>query len=146
MSQDSKLKADFDPTLPTAAVAMGHWHMAAHSEQLEPHKALGVSVMGKPVVLYRKKDRGPVALEDRCPHRWAPLSGGRIDGDNIVCPYHGFKFCPRGLLAETSGRSGSPGMDSARVYPVLERDSHIWVWMGNGDTSVVRSGNHFLLP
>jgi len=89
--------------------------------------------MGKPVVLYRKKDGGPVALEDRCPHRWAPLSGGRIDGDNIVCPYHAFKFCPRGHLAEASGKSGSPAMDNVRVYPVIESDSNIWVWMGDGD-------------
>ncbi|WP_342619425.1 Rieske 2Fe-2S domain-containing protein [Rhodoferax sp. GW822-FHT02A01] len=127
------MQTDFEPALPTAAVAIGQWHIAAQSHQLEPHKPLGVSVMSEPVVLYRKKDGAPVALEDRCPHRWALLSGGRVDGDNIVCPYHGFKFCPRGHLIEISGKSGSPSMDSARVYAVIERDSLIWVWVGDGD-------------
>jgi phenylpropionate dioxygenase-like ring-hydroxylating dioxygenase large terminal subunit len=135
------MQTELKPALPTAAVAMGQWHIAAHSDQLEPHKPLGFSVMNNPVVLWRKKDGTPVALEDRCPHRWAPLSGGRIDGDNIVCPYHGFKFCPRGQLVDASGKSGAPGMESALVYPVMEADSQIWIWMGGGIPTLVPMAN-----
>lgn len=132
MSQTLNFQTDIEPPIPPDLLQGGHWHLAAHSRELQPHKSLGVSVRDKPVVLYRKKDGDPVALEDRCPHRWAPLSGGRIDGDNIVCPYHGFKFCPRGNLVQTPGNSGSPGMNSAMAYPVMESESKIWIWLGDG--------------
>ena len=110
----------------------GFWHMALPSAKLEPNKSVGILVQDEPIVLYRNKALLPVALEDRCPHRWARLSGGRVDGDNIVCPYHGFKFCPRGRLVVESEKSDSPGTGTARVFPVIERNSQIWIWLGDG--------------
>lgn len=109
------------------------WQLAANSDALASHKPLGIALMDKAIVLYRKVDGAPVALENRCPHRWAPLSDGRVDGDNIVCRSHGFKFCPRGHLVETSGKSNTPGINSATVYPVMERENQIWIWIGGGD-------------
>jgi 3-phenylpropionate/trans-cinnamate dioxygenase ferredoxin component len=32
------------------------------------------------------------ALEDMCPHDYNCLTGGEIDGDEIVCPRHGARF------------------------------------------------------
>lgn len=103
------------------------WQFAVHSAQLLPHKPVGIALSERPVVLYRKADGTAVALEDRCPHRWAPLSDGRIEGDHIVCPHHGFKFCPQGHLVETSGKTRTPGVGSAKVYPVQEREGTIRV-------------------
>lgn len=100
---------------------------------------MGITLMNHAIVLYRKVDGAPVALEDRCPHRWAPLSDGRVDGDNIVCPYHGFKFCPRGQLVETPGKPSTPGISRAKVYPVIEREKQIWIWMGDGDPAPIQS-------
>jgi phenylpropionate dioxygenase-like ring-hydroxylating dioxygenase large terminal subunit len=42
-----------------------------------------------PVLLFRKQDGEAVAIGDRCPHRFAPLSAGVVRGDQIQCPYHG---------------------------------------------------------
>ena len=46
-------------------------------------------ILGEPVVLFRKEDGTPVALEDRCVHRHLPLSMGRLVGDHLQCHYHG---------------------------------------------------------
>lgn len=106
------------------------WHAIALSKDLPAFKSVGVECNGQALVLYRAADGTPVALEDRCPHRWAPLSGGRIEGDNIVCPYHGFKFCPKGLLVQETGRDVC-GLNPAKTFSIVESDNRIWVWLGS---------------
>src|SRR5437588_10765396 len=71
------------------------WWVVATSSEItrEPRQRW---VLDLPVVLYRREDGGPVALDDRCPHRWAPLSKGWLDGDELVCGYHGLRFAPEG--------------------------------------------------
>jgi vanillate O-demethylase monooxygenase subunit len=82
------------------------------------------------VALYRKHDGSVVALEDRCPHRRAPLSLGRIEGDGLRCMYHGLRFGSDGVCREMPGRAEPPRI-AARSFPVVERWSWIWVWMGD---------------
>jgi len=52
-------------------------------------KLMPVKILNERIVLYRKVDGHPVALEDACVHRKLPLSMGRIKGDNVECAYHG---------------------------------------------------------
>ncbi len=82
------------------------------------------------VVLYRKPDGGMVALEDRCPHRYAALSLGRKEGAGLRCMYHGLKFDSDGVCDEIPGQSTIPPGTCVRAYPVVEKDNWVWVWMG----------------
>src|SRR6266700_3941829 len=52
-------------------------------------------LLEQPVTLFRTEQGVVTALEDRCPHRGAPLSQGRLLGDEIACPYHGFRYNTR---------------------------------------------------
>jgi hypothetical protein len=63
------------------------------------------------VVLFRKEDGTPVALEDRCVHRHLPLSMGRLVGDTLQCHYHGLRYDGTGacVLARISRLRG-PGV------------------------------------
>jgi vanillate O-demethylase monooxygenase subunit len=72
-----------------------------------------------------------VALEDRCPHRMAPLSMGRVEGDVIRCMYHGAQFGPDGRCRGVPGQDLVPASFVARRYAVLERDGWIWLWLGD---------------
>jgi phenylpropionate dioxygenase-like ring-hydroxylating dioxygenase large terminal subunit len=69
-------------------------------------------------------------LEDRCCHRFAPLSMGRLEGDDLRCMYHGLKFAPDGRCIEIPGQKLIPQSACVRRYPVAVRGSWVWVWMG----------------
>src|SRR3546814_16896615 len=67
------------------------WYAAAWSEEIGG-TPLGRTFLEQPVVLFRETDGTTVALADRCPHRFAPLSKGKLVGNAIECPYHGLRF------------------------------------------------------
>lgn len=88
-------------------------------------------IAGQSLLLYRKPDATPVAMEDRCCHRNAPLSLGRKEGDSIRCMYHGMKFGPDGRCTEIPGMARIPEKACVRTFPVVERDNWLWVWLGD---------------
>lgn len=115
------------------------WYVAGWSDQFgrEPQQRM---LLGKPVVLYRKQDGALVALHDRCVHRLAPLSLGKVEGDAIRCQYHGFMFAPDGACIEIPGQEIIPARACVRSYPVVEKGSWAWVWMGDparADASII---------
>lgn len=86
---------------------------------------------GERVVLYRKPDGQIAAMEDRCPHRQAALSLGQKEGDGLRCLYHGMRFGADGKCNEIPGQDTIPERACVRVYPVVEKDNWVWVWMGD---------------
>lgn len=107
------------------------WWPAARSSEVrnEPH---GCQMLDTPVVLYRRaSDAKVVALHDRCVHRWAPLSVGWVEGDHIVCGYHGFEYEGEGKCVRIPSQDNVPAKACVRAYPAIERYGMIWVWMGD---------------
>lgn len=107
------------------------WYVAGWSPDLTQSKPLALTILGEPVVVWRKADGGPVALEDRCVHRMAPLSLGRCEGDRLRCMYHGLLFDETGRVVEIPGQELVPPQARVRSYPVVERHDWLWVWMGD---------------
>jgi 3-phenylpropionate/trans-cinnamate dioxygenase ferredoxin component len=62
------------------------------------------------------------AIEDICTHDGAPLTGGEIEGGEIICPRHGARFCLRTGEALTP-----PAYEPVRVYETKIEDGHLWV-------------------
>jgi phenylpropionate dioxygenase-like ring-hydroxylating dioxygenase large terminal subunit len=106
------------------------WYVAAWSHEVANEGLLARTIMNDPLVLYRIGNGSVVAMEDRCCHRLAPLSLGRREGDDLRCMYHGLKFGPDGRCNEIPGQTTIPAKAVVRGYPVVERGSWIWVWMG----------------
>jgi vanillate O-demethylase monooxygenase subunit len=106
------------------------WWVAATSAELG-EQPLALTLLDMPVVLYRKQDGSVTALDDRCPHRWAPLSSGKVVGDNIQCGYHGFTFGPQGDCVSIPSQSQIPSRCRVKAYPVQELEPFIWIWMGD---------------
>jgi vanillate O-demethylase monooxygenase subunit len=106
------------------------WYVGAESGEVQG-APLPRILLGDPVVFYRAADGRAVALEDRCCHKRAPLSLGRIEGDCLACGYHGFAFDPSGACVRAPGAPGIPERARVHSYPVIERHRYLWIWMGD---------------
>jgi len=105
------------------------WYVASLSREVG-RQPRAVRLLDEPVVLYRRQDGSPVALEDACPHRKLPLSMGRIKGDAIECGYHGLTFDGCGTCIDAPTQERIPAMAKVRSYPVRDRYGLLWIWMG----------------
>jgi len=107
------------------------WYVACWPSDLAVNRLMAVTIVGEPLVLYRREDGTPVALQDRCCHKRAKLSLGRIEGDCVRCMYHGLKFEPSGRCVEIPGQDLIPPNAFVTAFPALERGCWVWVWMGD---------------
>ena len=110
------------------------WYVAALSTDVDAFNLFKRKIMNINVVIYRTEDGKPVALHDRCPHRFAPLSLGRREGDQLVCAYHALKFdCTGQCTHNPHGKGHIPTAAKVQAFPLVERYGFIWIWMGNAE-------------
>ena len=72
------------------------WYAAAWSHEVGRRELLARTICNKRMVFWRKPDGLIAALEDACWHRLLPLSVGSLEGDEVVCRYHGLAFDSQG--------------------------------------------------
>ncbi len=119
----------------------GLWYLAALSAELKPGAMRRRIFFGDTIVFGRTKSGAPFALRDVCPHRAAPLSGGRlcdIGGESAVeCPYHGWTFrtsdgkCAS-VPALCSNEARDPSTIGTRSFPLHESNGLVWIYNGDG--------------
>lgn len=115
------------------------WYVALWADELPAGKLVHQTILNEPVVFFRKEDGSPAAIVDRCSHRFAPLSMGKLlPGDRVQCGYHGLQFDSSGnCVNNPHGNCSIPTASHLRGYQVVERHKFIWIWMGEeqGDPS-----------
>lgn len=104
-----------------AAVAAG-WHPVAFASAVRA-RPVAAMLMGRRLVVAGDRE-GSFVLDDRCPHRGAPLSLGRLEEGAVACPYHGWRFGRGGKCLQVPG-SPLPGA-SARALPCIEKAGLVW--------------------
>ncbi|HEY3656330.1 MAG TPA: aromatic ring-hydroxylating dioxygenase subunit alpha [Steroidobacteraceae bacterium] len=105
------------------------WYAAAWSEELTS-VPFARRIADHPIVMYRSSSGKPVALLDKCPHRFAPLSKGKVSADNIACGYHGLTFAPSGTCIRNPFSTTIPAKAKVRSFPIVEAYTLVWIWMG----------------
>jgi phenylpropionate dioxygenase-like ring-hydroxylating dioxygenase large terminal subunit len=110
------------------------WYVAAQSDEID-RTPLRRLLLNEPVVMYRRENGTAVALEDRCCHRRAPLSKGKLLGDAIQCGYHGFTFDSSGVCIAIPGQERVPASLGVKAYPLVDRHGYLWIWMGERDAA-----------
>jgi phenylpropionate dioxygenase-like ring-hydroxylating dioxygenase large terminal subunit len=118
-----------------AGLLRNFWYLAAASSRLKPGKTLGVQLLGEPIVLARTARGAIFALRDICPHRGIPLRHGFLQGDDLACGYHGWRFSTEGLCTAIPSLVEGQKFDVARVkvqaYPCREVQGNLWVYVGD---------------
>ena len=106
------------------------WYLAAWPEEIADG-LLSRTIMNEPLVLFRDAEGKAAALEDRCCHRGAPLTHGEVVEAGLQCGYHGLTFDGSGKCVVIPGQDKIPEEAKVRAYPVVEKQSFIWIWMGD---------------
>jgi vanillate O-demethylase monooxygenase subunit len=106
------------------------WYVAAWDHELS-RSMLRRIILEEPVVLFRSTEGKPVALEDRCCHRQAPLSMGKLVGNVVTCPYHGLQFDTTGRCIKVPSQEKIPSNAGVKSYRVVEKNHWIWIWAGD---------------
>lgn len=106
------------------------WYPAAESADVG-RQLCTRTLLEQRLVLYRTEAGEPVALRDRCPHRFAPLSLGQLHGHTVACPYHGMRFGPDGRCTRIPGQARVPEAARTDCFPVIEAYGLVFVWMGD---------------
>lgn len=107
-------------------VLSAYWYPVAIAGEIRD-KPVAVTLLDMKLVCFRSGGQIVVA-RDLCFHRGAPLSLGWIEQDEIVCPYHGFRYNCEGVCTSV------PAHPNARIspklklitYPVIERYGLVW--------------------
>ena len=97
------------------------WYVAGRSEDFG-RDLRALRLFGEEIVFFRRGDGGPVALEDACPHRKLPLSKGALQGDRVVCGYHGLTFDGSGACVAAPTQNGAiPKRARVHSFPLSGR-------------------------
>lgn len=115
----------------TASYPKNTWYVAGWDYELQRGKMTTRRICGKPVIMFRTQDDTPVALEDACWHRLLPLSKGKLEGDNLVCGYHGLVFEPGGRCIHMPSQETINPSACVTSYPLVEKHRFVWIWMGD---------------
>jgi len=105
------------------------WHAVCPSDFVK-ERPVALRRFGHKLALWRDADGQVHALEDRCPHRGAPLSQGVTMGDRLSCPYHGVEVRCDGVVTRVPGSPGCKleGQKATRSFHVRELAGAIFVY------------------
>ena len=109
------------------------WYVAGWASEVAPGEMLARTLLDRPVVMWRDSDGTAHAFEDRCCHRGAPLSLGRLEGNCLRCMYHGLLFDASGKCVEVPSQSKIPLRAQVKTYPLVEKGTFLWIWMGDAE-------------
>jgi nitrite reductase/ring-hydroxylating ferredoxin subunit len=111
------------------------WYAIAFSDELVPGQIHATTFCGDEVVAFRTVTGTPVVMDAHCPHLGAHLGiEGRVVGEAIQCPFHGFCFDAAGACVSTGYGTEPPRGLAARTRIVHETDGVILTWHHIADT------------
>jgi 3-phenylpropionate/trans-cinnamate dioxygenase ferredoxin subunit len=97
------------------------WIDAGLAAALSDGHARSIAAGRRMIAVARRGDEF-FAIEDICTHDGAELTGGAIEGTEIICPRHGARFCLR-----TGEALSPPAYEPVRVFATKIEDGHLWV-------------------
>ena len=100
---------------------MSDWITVAQDGELKPGARKVIDVDGSQIVVFNLEGKY-YAIEDVCTHDGGQLTGGEVEGDQIICPRHGARFCIRTGAALTA-----PAYEATATFPVRIENGEIQI-------------------
>jgi phenylpropionate dioxygenase-like ring-hydroxylating dioxygenase large terminal subunit len=91
---------------------------------------IGLELCGRSFIGYRTLSGRAVVLSGRCAHLGAQLRNGRVHGERLVCPLHGWEYGPEGVCERIPAGDSIPAFARQSSYPVAERHGHVYFFYG----------------
>ena len=105
------------------------WFQLAWSHELARGDLRSLKYFGQDLVLYRGMSGAAHVVDAHCPHLGAHLGvGGKVEGDCLECPFHGWQFDGTGTCTKVPYARKIPPKARLHSWPVVERDGMIFVW------------------
>ncbi len=110
------------------------WLAIHRSEDLAIGHAKPIRIMSEDFTLYRGESGRAQVIDYRCPHRWAPMHLGTVEGDDIRCVYHGWKYdCSGQCIEQPAELPGFSRKIRIGSYPTQEYLGLIWAYFGEAE-------------
>ncbi len=111
------------------------WQPVFRSHKIAKGEAKGIRIFDEELTIYRGESGQPHLVSGRCPHRRTVLHTGWVEGEDIRCMYHGWKFDQTGKCLERPPEHevSPPASICIKSYPVREYSGLIFAYMGAGD-------------
>src|SRR4051812_28753445 len=112
----------------------GFWQPIAVASEIRPGRALPLRMFGEDFTIYRGESGTPHTVAFRCAHRGTQLSTGWVEGDEIRCFYHGWKYDSAGQCTEQPAEP-EPFCNriKIRAYPTREYLGFVFAYLGEGE-------------
>jgi 5,5'-dehydrodivanillate O-demethylase oxygenase subunit len=119
---------------PAGELLRRYWMPIACAGELSDEKPIKAArLLGEDLVVYRDRAGRYGVVGEQCPHRKASLAFGRVDGEGIRCPYHGWKFDGTGKCLEQPAELENPGFKDKikhTAYPCERLGGLLWTYLG----------------
>lgn len=110
------------------------WHPVYVADKLPAGRVVPLTIMGQKLALYRSDDGAAHCVDNRCAHRGAMLSTGRVEGDMLRCPYHGWAYGPTGACRHQPFETAAYAQRiRIGAYAVREYLGLVYLYLGEGD-------------
>jgi 5,5'-dehydrodivanillate O-demethylase oxygenase subunit len=121
------------PGTPGGIFMRQFWHPVMRSVDLAPGRAVPIRIMNEDYTLFRGVNGRAQVIENRCPHRGAQMFLGWVEGDDIRCVYHGWKYTQAGQCIEAPAeKEGFCKNVQIKTYPTGEMFGLIYAYFGPG--------------
>jgi len=124
------------------------WYAILDSNELG-NRPFGCLRMGERLVLWRDESGKPVCHVDRCAHRGASLSGGKVlhrEGTRLMCPFHGLEYDSLGRCVKIPANGAAERVPEGfrlATYPARDLHGFIWIYWADGDAGPVEPPRWF---
>ncbi|NEO86764.1 MAG: aromatic ring-hydroxylating dioxygenase subunit alpha [Spirulina sp. SIO3F2] len=110
-----------------------YWYPVAWTHQIKVGTIVPVKVWEQAIAVFRDEQGQLHALEDACPHKGVALHQGEVQGDRLLCPYHGWEFNGSGDCVRIPYYPPEQKLPcaQARSYPAAEKYGIVWVFPGD---------------